>query len=142
MHESCLDNQQQIKALFSDCASADEKYRLIMSLGKELPTMPLEQRTQENIVDGCQSILYLHSTLSEGNLYFTGFSEALISYGLAALLIKAYGGQPPATLIQCPPHFIEELGLNSSLSPGRSNGLASMFLRMQQDALKFLVATQ
>jgi len=142
MTDSCRYNHQEIKKLFAACSSAEQKYHLIMSLGKELPNMPQEHRTQENIISGCQSIVYLHTTLLERKLYFTAHSEALISSGLAALLIRAYNGESPAALIQHPPHFIEELGINSSLSPGRSNGLASMFHRMQQDALKFLVATQ
>ena len=138
MTESCLVKQQKIKELFVNCPTPADIFHCIMDLGKELPKMPSEYQIEENIVPGCQSIVYLHSTFTNKKIYFTAHSEALISAGLAALLIQAYSEEPPEALLKCPPIFIKELGIAQSLSPGRSNGLASMFLRMQKEAIKYL----
>lgn len=101
--------------------------------------MPEEHKREENQVIGCQSVVYLHSYLQEGKLYFIASSEALISAGLAALLLEVYNGLPPELLLQHRPTFLNELGIYATLSPGRSNGLSSMFLRMQKEALKSLL---
>ena len=129
----------EIRALFQDCKTAEQKYQKIIELGRSLPEMPLELKTEENIVKGCQSIVYLHSELIDGKMFYQASSDALISSGLAALLIQTYNGESPETVLQCKPTFLEDLHIYASLSPGRSNGLASMYLRMQQCALKYLV---
>lgn len=128
-----------LKNLFSCCQTQQDRYQKIIELGRELPPMPPEDKIEENIVKGCQSIVYLSSEMVEGKIYFTAHSEALISAGLAAILIRAYSGQSPEMVLKTKPIFLEELQIIGSLSPSRSNGLANMFLRMQQDALKFLV---
>jgi cysteine desulfuration protein SufE len=87
------------------------------------------------IVNGCQSIVYLRSFLHDGHLFFQAESEALISSGLAYLLIAVYNGELPEVILKCLPVFIDELGISASLTPGRSNGLASIYLRMKQDAI-------
>lgn len=138
MH-GCLNKQQEIIALFQDCRNAEERYQKIISLGRSLPAMPAEYKIEGNIVRGCQSIVYLHSRLQENKLFFHAASEALISSGLAALLVMAYDGESPEIILTCKPAFLDELQIHASLSPGRSNGLASMYLRMQKDALKFLI---
>ncbi len=93
----------------------------------------------QNIVPGCQSVMYLHSRLEEGRVYFTVGSDALISAGLAALLVNVYNGESPETILKCPPDYIKELNIGASLTPGRANGLHNIHLRMKQDALKFLL---
>ncbi|NGX26189.1 MAG: Sulfur acceptor protein CsdE [Chlamydiae bacterium] len=128
-----------VKNLFKDCFSQEDLYQKIIALGRNLPPLDQKYKIPENIVKGCQSIVYLHTVMEDGKLFFHASSDALISSGLAALLIKAYNGEPPETVLQHKPTFLEDLQIYSSLTPGRSNGLASMFLRMQQDALKFLV---
>lgn len=135
---SCLQKQKLIAQAFLQCATPEAKYKKIIEMGKLLEPLALEHRRIENIVQGCQSILYLHTEFIEGNLYFNAYSEALISAGLASLLIVAYSGETPETILKCPPDFIKELSLDLALSPGRSNGLASMFFRMQQEAVKAL----
>lgn len=129
-----------LKNLFIHCRTEQDRYQKIIQLGRSLPLLPSEERIEENIVRGCQSIVYLRSELIDGKIYFAAHSEALISAGLAALLIQAYSGQPPEMVLKTKPSFLEELQILGSLSPSRSNGLANMFLRMQQDALKFLVS--
>ncbi|NGX58986.1 MAG: Cysteine desulfuration protein SufE [Chlamydiae bacterium] len=130
-----------VKNLFKNCFTPENLYQKIIALGRELPPIDSGYKTPENIVKGCQSIVYLHTEMRENKLFFSAFSDALISAGLAALLLKAYNGETPETILQNPPTFLGDLQIHTSLTPGRSNGLASMFLRMQKDALNFLVTT-
>ncbi len=135
---SCLQKQTRIKESFIISGSSEDKYKKIIELGKLLPAMDDIHKTETNIVQGCQSTLYLHTWQENGIVYFNAHSEALISAGLAALLVSTYNGEPPEVVLKCPPSFIKELGIDIALTPGRSNGLASMYLRMQQEALKIL----
>lgn len=137
---SCLKKQQILKERFLGC-SQEQKYEKIIELGRSLPKMKESEKIPENIVKGCQSIVYLSSELLEGKLKFSASSDALISSGLAMLLIQIYDEEPPETVLQCPPLFLDELGIHASLTPGRSNGLSNIYLRMKQEALKFLVAS-
>jgi cysteine desulfuration protein SufE len=140
--DSCLEKQQRLKSLFSDCDTPQKKYEKIIELGRQLPAYPLELKTPEHLVKGCQSAMYLHTQLIDGKVQFLAFSEALISSGLAALLLAVYNDESPEAILSCPPDFLEELGIHGSLSPGRSNGLASLFQRMKQEALNFLMLSQ
>jgi cysteine desulfuration protein SufE len=90
-------------------------------------------------VPGCQSVLYLHTHFQDGKLFFAAHSEALISAGLAALLIAIYTDSSPETILLNPPVFLQEIGLLASLSPSRSNGFASIYHRMRQEAMKKIV---
>jgi cysteine desulfuration protein SufE len=137
--ESCFKNQAKLKQLFAPLALPEQKYQKIMELGRSLPPYPLEYKTPEKIVKGCQSLMYLHTyRSSDGKTYFYIDSEALISRGLAALLIAIYAGEPPEVILTCPPSCLNDLGIQASLSPSRSNGLASLYLKMKQDALELL----
>ncbi|HEV8052417.1 MAG TPA: SufE family protein [Parachlamydiaceae bacterium] len=136
MFESCLEKQQQIKNLFSSCPTEEKKYEKIIELGRNLPPFPAQDQTPENFVKGCQSTMYLTSKLDNGKVYFAAESDALISAGLAAILLQAYNGESPETILKCPPTYLEELGISASLTPNRANGLYSIHLRMKQDALK------
>lgn len=127
-----------IEALFSGCETAQEKHEKIIDLGRELPPFPEERKRPENLVSGCQSLVYLISEMRENALYFQVTSDALISAGLAALLLKAYNGKPPAFILKYKPTFLESFQIHASLSPGRSNGLASIYLAMQKAALQAL----
>lgn len=142
LFESCLKKQEKLIHFFSEFSSTEEKYRQLIEWGRLLPPMPLEFKTDENIVQGCQSIVYLHSSFKEGKVFFQASSEALISSGLANLLLSVYNEEPPEVVLKCPPSFLDTLGIHTSLTPGRSNGLFSMHLRMKQDALKILVNNQ
>ncbi len=137
----CLHQQEQLKQIFKACSTPDSLYQKIIEWGRKNPPLSPHLKTPENIVKGCQSIVYLHARLEENKVFFEVDSEAFISAGLAALLLFVYNGQSPEAIIQCPPRFIAELGLTSSLTPGRSNGLANMYLRMKQEAIKFLISS-
>jgi cysteine desulfuration protein SufE len=139
MKKEFADRLLFVKQKFHSMASPNDKYAYLIELGRALPPYPPDLRTPDRIVPGCQSTLYLDTRLEEGHLFFQGASDALISQGLAALLIQIYSGLSPETILLNPPAFLQELGLFASLSPHRSNGLASIYTRMKQDALKFLV---
>jgi cysteine desulfuration protein SufE len=141
--DSCLRRQLGIRNLFNGCLTPESKYGKIIELGRQLTSFPHELKTPERLVRGCQNEMYLASSMSAGGtMQFLAYSEALISAGLAALLILAYHDESPEAILGCPPAFLEDLGIHGSLSPGRSNGLSSLFLRMKQEALNFLIVTQ
>lgn len=139
--ESCLHKQTLAKKIFEACTTPEEKYQKIIELGKNLPPFLSINKTHEYLVKGCQSTTYLRSYLQEAKMYFEIYSEALISAGLAALLLSVYQEEFPEVIIKCPPLFLEEIGLYTALSPSRSNGLSSLFLRMKQEALNALIKT-
>lgn len=136
MFESCLAKQQQIKDLFATCSSEEQKYEKIIEFGRSQSRLSLEDKIPENLVKGCQSVMYLKSVYENGRIYFSADSDALISAGLAAILLKAYSGETPETILKCPPTYLDDLGISASLTPNRANGLYSIHLRMKQDALK------
>lgn len=125
-----------VKQIFSLMTSPDERYSYIIELGRKLPKYPSEFITDKHIVPGCQSVLYLNSTNIDGKLFFSAHCDALISLGLAALLISIYSGLDAKTILLNPPIFLHELGLIASLSPTRSNGLANMYGRIKKEALE------
>lgn len=136
MFESCLKKQEEVKKLFAAAPTAEEKYQLIMDLGKkQIPLLP-EEKTEENRVQGCQSLTYLKTYLKDGKSYFQTESDALLSAGLGQILTMVYSGEHPEVVLKCPPTYLEELGIPASLSPSRASGLASIFTRMKQEALK------
>lgn len=139
MYESCLKKQQEVKDLFAACTTEEQKYEKIIALGRTLPPFPKEDQIPENFVKGCQSIMYLKSSYENGKVLFNAFSDALISSGLAVILIKVYSGESPEAILKCPPTYLEELGISASLTPNRANGLYSIHLRMKQDALSWLL---
>jgi cysteine desulfuration protein SufE len=136
---SCIEKQQKVKQLFSACNSPQQKYEKIIEIGRTLPSYPAQLKSLDNLVRGCQSTMYLYAECHDGKVHFQAFSEALISAGLAALLIAVYNDEPPEAILSCPPTFLEEIGIHGSLSPSRSNGLASLFQSMKIQALNFLV---
>lgn len=139
MFTSCKEKQNQIKSLFAACPTEEAKYQKIIELGRDMLPLGDKYKIPENIVKGCQSIMHLRSYMQGETVIFEAQSEALISSGLAAILILVYSGETPETILKCPPDFLEELGISASLTPSRANGLYSIHLRMKQDALKWLM---
>lgn len=121
-----------IKNKFDSCLSLEEKYHLIIRLGEALPPLNPESHLEENLVRGCQSKLYLDAVLRDGKMFFFAHSDALISAGLAALLIEIYSGETMERILTSPPNFLHTLGIHASLSPSRSNGLSQIYLKMKQ----------
>jgi cysteine desulfuration protein SufE len=139
MFESCIKKQNQVKALFERCANDEEKYKVLIGLGRLQKHLDSAEKIESNIVKGCQSTVYLTSKLENDVVIFAAEADALISAGLAEVLIEVYSGETPESILKCPPNYLEELGLQSSLSPNRANGLYSIHLRMKQDALRLLI---
>lgn len=139
MFDSCLEKQRKIKELFLACPSEEAKYEKIIELGRLQSPLAPTYKIPDNLVKGCQSQMYLHSYWSDDHIIFESESDALISAGLAALLVQVYSGESPEAILKCPPKYLDEIGINSNLTPNRASGLYSMHLRMKQDALKMLV---
>ena len=136
MFESCLAKQEKVKTLFASATTPDAKYQLLMELGKRQVPLAPEDKTEDARVHGCQSTTYLKASLEHGMSCFQTDSDALISAGLGVLLTMVYSGEPPEVVLKCPPTYLEELGIHANLSPGRANGLSSIFSKMKQEALK------
>ena len=120
--------------LFEDWS---DKYEYIISLGKDLSEMKKEDKIEENLVKGCQSQVWLIATEKEGNVYFEADSDAIISKGICALLVKVFNGQPASEIVKNNLGFIDEIGLKEHLSPNRSNGLVAMIKKIKAYALVY-----
>lgn len=132
------DKQKEIVAEFSSFKDWEERYKKIIDLGKGLPTLSDEFYNDKYKVQGCQSSVWMHASKQSGKIIYIADSDALIVKGLIALLLLVYSGHSPDEIMQTPPHFLEELGLNTHLSQTRANGLASMVkqIRLYAYALK------
>lgn len=131
------DNIQSIKDQFSQFDDWLDKYNYLIELGKELPLIETKNKTEDYLIKGCQSRVWLYPELKEGKLYFTADSDAVITKGLAALVISVFSGNPPAEIFNAPTDFINEIGLTEHLSPTRSNGLVSMLKQIKMYAFAF-----
>lgn len=113
------------------------KYEHIIELGKSLPLIDPKYKTPDNIIKGCQSQVWLHAELKDGKIFYTADSDAIITKGLIALMIRALSGLKPDEIINADLFFIDKIGLKEHLSPTRSNGLLSMIKQMKLYAIAF-----
>jgi cysteine desulfuration protein SufE len=120
--------------LFEDWS---DKYEYIIALGKELSEMKKEDKVEDNLVRGCQSQVWLIAKEKNGNVFFEADSDAIISKGICALLVKVFNGQPALEIVQNNLSFIDEIGLKEHLSPNRSNGLVAMVTKIKAYALVY-----
>lgn len=135
---SVQERQNQIIEEFSRLQDWEERYKKIIDLGKALPEMPLELKTEANMVKGCQSQVWLSANLNErGQMIIQGDSDALIVKGLVALLLRVYSGGSPGDILSTPPEFLKALGFEGNLSPSRANGLFSMLKQIKHYATAF-----
>jgi cysteine desulfuration protein SufE len=139
---SCLDKQKRIIKLFSLCKTPSEKYAKLIDLGRTQAPLDEQYKIPENIVQGCQSTVYLRTYVEDGVIHFQTECDALISAGLAMILVEVYSGETAETILKCPPEYLNEIGLSAGLSPSRASGLYSIHLRMQREALKYLVKNE
>jgi cysteine desulfuration protein SufE len=121
-------------ALFDDWT---DKYEYIIDLGKKLPPLDDQYKTEENKIKGCQSTVWLHAELDGDKLLFEAESEAVIVKGLVSLLIRVLSGHTPEEIVQANLYFMERIGMNQHLAQTRSNGLASMVKQMKLYALAY-----
>ena len=121
-------------AMFDDWL---DKYDYLISLSDSLPVIAPEHKTDEYIIEGCQSRVWVDARLEEGRIYYSADSDAIIIKGLLALLIRAMGGRTPQEVVDLELYFIDAIGLGENLSPTRSNGLLAMIKQMKMYALAF-----
>lgn len=114
-----------------------DRYQLLIDLGTEQEALPEQYKTEQNLIDGCQSRVWLQADLEDGRLRFQAESDALIVKGIVALLVRVLNGQAPADILAADLYFIDRIGLREHLSPTRSNGLLAMLKQMKLYALAF-----
>lgn len=130
--------QDEIIEEFSDFDDWMDKYQLLIDLGNEQKALPENAKTEQNLIDGCQSRVWLTADLTpEGLLHFEAESDALIVKGIVTLLIRALSDHTPQEILDADLYFIERIGLREHLSPTRSNGLLAMLKQMKMYALAF-----
>ena len=129
--------QDEIIEEFSGFDDWMDKYQLLIDLGNEQEPLDDKYKTEQNLIDGCQSRVRLQADLNDGKLLFTAESDALIVKGIVALLIRVLSGHTPQEILDADLYFIEEIGLKEHLSPTRSNGLLAMVKQMRMYALAF-----
>ena len=116
-----------------------DKYQMLIDLGNEQQPLDNKYKTEQNLIDGCQSRVWLQADYEDGVINFTAESDALIVKGIIALLIRALSGHTPQEILDAELYFIDEIGLKEHLSPTRSNGLLAMIKQMRVYALAFSV---
>ncbi|PQJ76435.1 SufE family protein [Polaribacter glomeratus] len=119
-----------------------ERYEYIIELGKSLPIIDAEYKLDENLIKGCQSKVWLFSELENDTIKFTADSDAILTKGIVALLLRVYSNQKPAAILTAETSFIDEIGLKEHLSPTRANGLVSMVKQIKMYAIAQQVKLQ
>ncbi|MGZ4033254.1 MAG: SufE family protein [Bacteroidia bacterium] len=115
------------------------KYEYLIDLGKSLPLIDPKYKTENNLIKGCQSQVWMHSELKDGKIVYTADSDAIITKGMVALMIRVLSNHTPEEIINSKLDFVEKIGLTKHLSPTRSNGLLSMIKQMKLDAIAYKV---
>ena len=129
---SLEETKQEIIETFSMYDEWLDKYEYLIELGKNLEPYPEEKKTDEHLIKGCQSRVWLDAEVREGRLFFSADSDAIITKGIISLLISVYSGRTPAEIVADDFSFVEEIGLKENLSPTRANGLVSMISTIRQ----------
>jgi len=129
--------QDEIVDEFSMFDEWDERYQYVIDLGKSLPLIDQEYKTENNIIKGCQSKVWLHAEQHEGNIVFTADSDAILTKGLIAIMIRVFSNQKPESILEANTDFVDEIGLKEHLSATRANGLVSMIKQIKMYALAF-----
>lgn len=130
--------QDQIIDEFTELDDWMDRYQLLIDLGQEQEPLPEQYKNEQNLIDGCQSRVWLQADMQpDGTILFRAESDALIVKGIVALLIRVLSGQKPADILSADLYFIKEIGLQEHLSPTRSNGLLAMLRQMRMYALAF-----
>ena len=129
--------QDEIILEFNDFDDWLDRYQLLIDLGGEQEPLPVEYKTDNNLIEGCQSRVWLQADYVDGKVLFSAESDALIVKGIVSLLIKVYSGRTPDEILENEPYFVEAIGLKEHLSPTRSNGLLAMIKQMRLYALAF-----
>ena len=137
MNTTLAQAQQEIVEEFAMFSDWQDRYEHLIELGKELPLIAAEHKTEENIVRGCQSRVWLTAAFNDGLVHFTADSDAMITKGMVALLIRVLNDRTPEEILSTPLTFIDTIGLREHLSPNRSNGLVAMMDQIKRYAVAY-----
>ena len=129
--------QDEIIAEFSDFDDWMDRYQMLIDMGSEQEALEEKYKTEQNLIDGCQSRVWLQADLIDGMVHFRAESDALIVKGIVALLVRVLSGHTPQEILDADLYFIDRIGLHEHLSPTRSNGLSAMLKQMKVYALAF-----
>ena len=132
------EKQDEIIDDFETFQEWDDKYRYIIDLGNDLPKIDEQFKTDDNLIRGCQSRVWLLVAPKDGKLFFTADSDAQITKGLVAMVVSVLSGHTPKEIVDADIYFIDKIGLRNHLSPTRSNGLLSMLKQIKMYAIAFL----
>lgn len=135
--ETINEAQDEIIEEFNEFTDWMDKYQLLIDLGNDLEALDEKYKTEQNLIDGCQSRVWLQCDMKDGKLIFTADSDALIVKGIIALLIRALSGHTPKEILDADLYFIDRIGLHEHLSPTRSNGLLAMVKQIKAYALAY-----
>jgi len=131
------DIQHEIIEEFSMFDDWMQRYEYMIELGKTLPLINDQYKTDDNIIKGCQSKVWLHAKMNDDKVVFTADSDAIITKGIIAILIRAFSNQTPKAIIEADTAFIDKIGLKDHLSPTRANGLVSMIKQIKMYAIAY-----
>ena len=131
------EKQDEVIEEFEGFTDWMNKYQMLIDLGNDLEPLDAKYKTEQNLIDGCQSRVWLQADYKDGLLYFTADSDALITKGIIALLIEVLSAQTPKDIADADLYFIERIGLKDHLSPTRSNGLLAMVKQIRMYALAY-----
>ena len=134
---SIKETEQQIVDEFSLFTDWLDKYEYLIDLGRSLPIIKESGRDEKNLIKGCQSRVWLAADYSDGKIWFTADSDAIITKGIISLLVRVFSGRTPQEIIDADLNFIKEIGLDENLSPTRANGLLSMIKQIKFYAVAF-----
>lgn len=129
--------QEEIVEEFSMFDDWMERYEHLIALGKSLPLIDARYKTEENIIKGCQSKVWVHGALEDKKVVFTADSDAILTKGLVALLLRVFSNRSPKEILDASTAFIDDIGLKEHLSPTRANGLLAMIKQLKIYALAF-----
>lgn len=129
--------QDEIIDEFSMFEDWEERYQYMIDLGKTLPLIEEQFKTDDNIIKGCQSKVWVHAEMKDDKVVFTADSDAIITKGIIAILIRVFSNQEPKAIIEADTNFIDAIGLKEHLSPTRANGLVSMIKQLKMYAIAY-----
>ena len=135
--QSIQEIQEDIIDEFSMFADWEERYQYMIDLGKTLPLIDEQFKTEDNIIKGCQSKVWVHAEFNDNKIEFTADSDAIITKGIIAILIRVFSNQSPKAIMEANTDFIDEIGLKEHLSPTRANGLVSMIKQLKMYAIAY-----
>lgn len=131
------ETEQEIIEEFSLFDDWMQKYEYLIDLGKSLPLIDEKNKTEDKLIKGCQAQVWMHSEFKDGKVIYTADSDAIITKGMIALMIRVLSNHSPDEIVNAKLNFVEEIGLKQHLSPTRSNGLVSMIKQMKMDAIAY-----